>query len=114
MSLVQSSLDSTKDALNDHRIRPSSSSVAPNGRPNIMFGYPYFWCASNELLPVLAEDVEFCRERSVERNLFPCDKDIYVLCIDIMKSEGLNTPNDAFEAIDMYLFLRIRIENEVL
>lgn len=42
---------------------------------------------------------------------YPCDKTVYYLCVFIMEEKNLQSPNDCFEAIDLYNSLRNEIHH---
>lgn len=44
---------------------------------------------------------------------FPCDEDVFHICVDFMSEHSLRLTNDVFEAVDLYIKLRELINTEL-
>lgn len=99
-------------AWNNHRIRPSHNPRAPNGRPTMMYTVPDLYGAQNFLHPVDQREVEICQEDCAYKD-YPCDEDVFQLCVELMAEHNLVMSNDLYEITDLYLRLREMILDEL-
>ncbi|KAG5892739.1 hypothetical protein JTB14_001110 [Gonioctena quinquepunctata] len=84
------------------------TSVAPKGRPFIMFELPELYGTRDYLFPISQDDIQICKEecKYIE---YPCDEDVYDLCKIIIEEKCFSLQNDPFECVELYLALREEI-----
>ena len=70
-----------------------------------MYSVPDLYGAQNFLEPVHPREVEICREDCAFKD-YPCDVDVYQLCVELMAEHNLVMSNDLYEITDLYLRLR--------
>lgn len=58
------------------------------------------------------ERVNICLEECVFKD-FPCDEDVFHICVDLMSEYDLTLTNDVFETVNFYIELRRLISNEL-
>ncbi|XP_029991578.1 uncharacterized protein LOC115420472 [Sphaeramia orbicularis] len=109
MGLIQDELDDTSRVWDAHTIRPSSNPNVPSGQPNLMYSLPELYKTRDCLSPADRNLVEQCKSQCVFRQPIPCDTDVYELCNFVMVENQLNLPRDPYQAIDLYLQLREKI-----
>ncbi|KAA0721248.1 hypothetical protein E1301_Tti018145 [Triplophysa tibetana] len=103
--IIQEELDETVSAWNCHRIRPTHNPRAPSGQPSIMFDVPSLYGVQNFLYPVDQTKLSICREDCIFKD-YPCDEDVFQLCVELMAEHNLVMTNDVYEITDFYLRLR--------
>jgi len=81
----------------------------PAGRPSMMYYTPHLWGACDYLVTVAADDWDVCADDADFRSI-PCDPDVYNVCLYLMTLYNYSYPNNAGEAVDLYLTLRHNIE----
>lgn len=104
--LHQDELDKTISVWNSHIIRPSKNDRVPSGRPKVMYMFPELYSTNDCISPVDDADVQLCHANCTFRPTVPCDTDIYDLCNILMAESDLQLPNDAHQALNLYLHLR--------
>lgn len=62
--------------------------------------------------PVDLEKVQICLEECAFKD-FPCDEDVFHICVDLMSGHNLKLTNDVFETVNLYIKLRQLINNEL-
>lgn len=97
---------------NDHRVRHVHNSRSPHGRPSILHAVPQLYGARDYLHNVDLEKVEVCLEECVFKD-FPCDEDVFNICVDLMSEHNLTLTNDVFETVNLYITLRQLIKNDL-
>lgn len=102
---MKEDLDETVCAWNCHRIRPTHNPRAPSGRPSIMFDVPSLYGVQTFLHPVDQTKLSICREDCTFKD-YPCDVDVFQLCVQLMAEHNLVMTNDVYEITDLYLRLR--------
>ncbi|XP_048045693.1 uncharacterized protein LOC125267783 [Megalobrama amblycephala] len=112
LNKIQEELDDIVFAWNNHRIRPVHNSRSPHGRPSIMYAVSHLYGATDHLHPVCLEKVQVCLEECVFKD-FPCEEDIFNICVDLMSEHDLNLMNDVFAEVDLYITLRELINSEL-
>nr|XP_023656881.1 uncharacterized protein LOC111838278 [Paramormyrops kingsleyae] len=105
MNTIQEELDEICWTWNNHRIRPSHNSRAPNGRPSLMYALPNLYGTTSYLHAVNEDSIQTCLEECAFKD-FPCDKDIYYLCADIISENNLEVVDEVYANVDLYLKLR--------
>lgn len=60
--------------------------------------------------PVGLEKVQVCLEECVFRD-FPCDEDVFHICVDLTSEHNLKLTTDVFETVNLYTKLRELINN---
>ncbi|XP_030585163.1 uncharacterized protein LOC115780219 [Archocentrus centrarchus] len=105
LHIIQEELNEVALAWNDHRIRPVHNSRSPHGRPSFMYALPDIYGARDCLQHVNMEKVEACLEECVFKD-FPCDEDVFHLCVELMAEHALGFTNDVFDTVDLYVQLR--------
>lgn len=83
---------------------PSHNSRSPNGRPSLLHAIPQLY-GGRECLHTVSGECVF--------KDFPCDEDVFHICVDLMSEHSLRLTNDVFEAVDLYIKLRELINNEL-
>lgn len=91
-------------AWNNHRIRPSHNPRTPNGWPTVMYAVPDLYGAQNFLQPVDPREVEICQEECTYKD-YPCDEDVFHLCVELMAEHGLVLSDDIYQITDLYIRL---------
>ncbi|XP_036066803.1 uncharacterized protein LOC118598288 [Oryzias melastigma] len=106
IGIIQDELDKTISVWNSHIIRPSKNDRVPSGRPKVMYMFPELYSTNDCVSPVDDADVQLCHANCTFRPTVPCDTDIYDLCNILMAESDLQLPNDAHQALNLYLHLR--------
>uniref|UniRef100_W5MTV9 Integrase catalytic domain-containing protein n=1 Tax=Lepisosteus oculatus TaxID=7918 RepID=W5MTV9_LEPOC len=101
---IQEELNEVLTAWNNHRIRPTHNPRAPSGRPSVMYAAPSLYGAQNYLQAVDQIKVDICREDCCVKD-YPCDEDVFHLCVELMAQQNFAMPDDVFEITDLYLRL---------
>ncbi|XP_063955289.1 uncharacterized protein LOC135154065 [Lytechinus pictus] len=110
MSILQTELDKMADIWNNHRIRPSVNLHVPSGHPMMMYHTPQIWGTEDQLCTnVDDDDLAACISDAVFRSTIPCDKDVYDLCVYIMKRDNLDQPMEVQDALELYIHLKQEI-----
>ena len=91
---------------NSHRIRPSKNQNCPSGRPFLLYTLPSIHNTHTYIQPVEEDYINVCREECTFRSKFPCDKDIFNLCLIYMEENDWLPPSDIDEAAVLYQQLR--------
>lgn len=58
------------------------------------------------------EKVQVCLDECVFKD-FPCDEDVFHICVDLMSEYNLKLTNDVFETVNLYIALRQLMNNEL-
>lgn len=103
---MQDELDNIAEIWNTHTIRRSKNEHVPCGRPDLMYFVPIIWGSDNHLCSIPDEEIDVCSNEAEFRSTIPCDADVYNLCINIMKRQNFDPPNDTKSALDMYQYIR--------
>lgn len=74
-----------------------------------MFELPELYETRDYRVPILNDDIVNCEEEC-EIPLFPCDKDVFHLCTIILEERHITIPEDPYDAVEVYLFLRREIK----
>lgn len=90
---------------NSHRIRKTKNSVAPAGRPIVMFDLPELYDTQDYLLHLNDEDVAAWETECAFPTL-PCDEDIFELCNIILVEKNLLKNSDPYDTVLLYISLR--------
>uniref|UniRef100_W5LW98 Integrase core domain-containing protein n=1 Tax=Lepisosteus oculatus TaxID=7918 RepID=W5LW98_LEPOC len=98
---IQEELNEVLTAWNNHRIRPAHNPRASSGRPSVMYAAPSLNGAQNYLQAVDQIKVDICREDCCVKD-YPCDEDVYNLCVELMSEHNFAMPDDVFEITDLY------------
>lgn len=56
--------------------------------------------------------VQVCLDECVFKD-FPCDEDVFHICVDLMSEYNLKLTNDVFETVNLYIALRQLMNNEL-
>lgn len=70
-----------------------------------MYALPDIYGARDCLQHVDKDKVEVCLEECVFKD-FPCEEDVFHLCVDLMSEHNLDFSNDVFDTVDLYVKLR--------
>lgn len=97
---------------NNHRERQVHNSRSPHRRPSILHAVPQLYRGRECLHSVCLEKVQICIEECVFKD-FPCDEDVFHICVDLMSEHDLKITNDVFETVNVYIKLRQLINNEL-
>ena len=97
---------------NTHRIRPSANPESPAGRPDCLYFIRQSTHTRNYLTQVGIDEVDIAEENCAqEPSLRGCSPYFNELAEMIMEDEGLEMPNTAKEAQDLYTALLGLIDN---
>ena len=97
---------------NTHRIRPSANPESPPGRPVCLYFIPQSTNTRDYLTQVGIDKVDIAEEHCAqEPSLGGCSPYFNELAEMIMEDEGLEMPNTASEAKDLYIALLGLIDN---
>nr|XP_020468104.1 uncharacterized protein LOC109967092 [Monopterus albus] len=102
---IQEELDEVVTAWNNHRIRAIDNPRDPYGHPSIMYAVPNLYGGQDFLQPADELKMEICREDCHFKD-YPCDEDVFRLCIELMDEHNLEMSDDVFEITDLYVRLR--------
>lgn len=58
------------------------------------------------------EKVQVCLDECMFKD-FPCDEDVFHVCVDLMSEYNMKLSNDVFETVDLYIKLRQMINSEL-
>lgn len=58
------------------------------------------------------ENVQVCIEECASKD-FPCDEDLFHVCVNVMSEHSLKLTNDVFETVNLYVKLRELVNNEL-
>ena len=111
LSILQDDLDATARVWDSHIIRPSKNEKVPHGRPNVMYCVPELYGSEDLLCAVTEEDMDEYKQSCTFRSSVACDEDVFELCIILMKEHNMKPPKDAYQALDLYLNLRMLLSN---
>ena len=103
---LQDELDSTVKTWNNHVIRPSRNPNVPSGRPNIMYEVPRIYLTYDYKQNVDVNELNACQNECLSRSTFPCDEDVYNVCIFLMQDRSLNMPTNPYNGVDLFMHLR--------
>ena len=103
LGLIQSELDETRDLWNNHRIRKTSNSECPAGRPNILYFTPQISFGINYKLPLADQDYQIAKEFVEESALHRCTTEIAEFVSLIAKQNGIDRINDVDVAKNLLL-----------
>ena len=71
-----------------------------------MYHTPQLYGTHNHICHVPAQEIIEGRRNCRFRHSIACDKDIFKLCTILQAENNWNVPSDAYQAIDLYLYLR--------
>lgn len=112
MDLLQMELHKVARLWNTHRIRPSANPESPAGRPDCLYFIPQSTHTRDYLTQVGVDEVDIAEEHCAEEpSLRGCSPYFNQLAEMIMEDEGLEMPNTAKEAQDLYIALLGVIDN---
>ncbi|XP_030196023.1 uncharacterized protein LOC115531109 [Gadus morhua] len=113
LSTIQAELEEVAFIWNEHRMRRVHNSRSPHGRPSIIHAVPQLYGATDYLYRPSLEKIEACLGECVYKD-FPCDEDVFHICVGLMSEHGLELTNDVYKTVDLYVRLRQLINNELL
>jgi hypothetical protein len=97
---------------NLHRIRPCKNFDSPAGRPDVLYFLPELEETIDYSTPVPSDEIalakELCCDQVIEQ---PASREFVELAHRIMHEENLTMPDDAEEALSLYIDLVYHIEN---
>ena len=74
-----------------------------------MYNIPHLYGADNHLCKTTDESITVCLEECTQKGEYPCDECLFELCCILMTEQGRAPPGDANEAVELYVFLRNNI-----
>lgn len=77
-----------------------------------MYTVPHLYGATDFLQNVDPEKAELCLEDCLFKD-YPCDEDVFNVCVELMSEYNLSVSDDAYEMVDMYIRLRELIISEL-
>lgn len=78
-----------------------------------MFHMPQLYNTRNYLNPVRHQDAQ-ALDGHCTFLAYPCDERIYWACTRLMENANLSLPNDPYKLLDTYIWLRERVDVNVL
>ena len=112
MELIQDELKRVAEHWNLHRIRPCTNSNSPAGRPDVLYFLPELEETMDFSIPVPSHEMDLAIEEGCDYDIEqPALGDFVELAHLIMDEEGLTMPDDAEEALSLYIDLVFHIEN---
>ncbi|KAF3833149.1 hypothetical protein F7725_026814, partial [Dissostichus mawsoni] len=105
LQIIQEELNEVVLTWNNHRVRQVHNSRSPHGRPSILHAVPHLYGGRDCLHHVDLEKVQVCLDECVFKD-FPCDEDVFHICVDLMSEYNLKLTNDVFETVNLYIALR--------
>ncbi|KAG5887618.1 hypothetical protein JTB14_002627 [Gonioctena quinquepunctata] len=105
MGLIQEDLNQVVMEWNVHKIRKSRNSIAPTGRPSIMFDMPSLYGTKSYCVDIPNFAIEALYD-VCSFNDYPCDKDVYDLCRILISENGYSQVTDHNSAVHLYIQLR--------
>ena len=104
MQLIQDELKHVAEHWNLHRIRPCRNSDSPAGRPDVLYFLPELEEVMDYSTPVPSDEIdlakEICCDEVIEQ---PASREFVDLVHLIMDEEDLTMPDDAEEALSLYI-----------
>lgn len=70
-----------------------------------MYAVPSLYGAQHFLQPADQMKTDLCREECCYKD-YPCDEDVFQLCVELMSAHSLAMSDDLYEITDLYLKLR--------
>lgn len=77
-----------------------------------MYAVPHLYGGRDYLNTVPADKVSLCLEECAFKD-FPCDEDVFNICVDLMSEYNLSLSNDVYKTVELYIYLRELINNEL-
>ena len=112
MHLIQDELKHVTEQWKLHRIRPCRNSDSPAGRPEVLYFLPELKEAMDYSTPVPSDEIDLAKEVCCDQlNEQPASRGFVELAYLIMDEENLTMPDDAEEALRLYIDLVYHIEN---
>lgn len=112
MDLLQTELHKVAQLWNTHRIRPSANLESPAGRPDFLYFIPRSTNTRDYLTQVGVDELDIAEEHCAQvPSLRGCSSHFNELAEMIMEDEGLEMPNTAEEAHDLYITLLSLIDD---
>ena len=112
MELIQDELKRAAEHWNLHRIRPRTNSNSPAGRPDVLYFLPELEETMDFSIPVPSHEMDLAIVEGCDYDIEQPALGVFVeLAHLIMDEEGLTMPDDAEEALSLYIDLVFHIEN---
>ena len=106
MDVLQTELHKVAQLWNTHRIRPSTNLESPAGHPDFLYFIPQSSNTRDYLTQVGVDELDIAKEHCAQgRSLRGCSSHFNEVAEMIMEDEGLEMPNTAEEAHDLYITL---------
>lgn len=109
MKLLQYELNRVAEHWSLYRIRPSGNGDSPTGQPDVLYFLPELKEAMNYCSSVSEEELGLAKEMCCEET--ESNRYFTELANIIMEEENLSMPEDAEEALSLYLDLVTHIGN---
>lgn len=104
-TFFQEELDDVVREWNCHRIRNSERVNVVSGRPMSLYMMPELYGRTDHLVGVNPRQLQPCLDECIFRD-YPCDQDVFQLCLRYMADNGIREPRDHRQALNLYLRLR--------
>lgn len=91
---------------NIHRIRKSRNSIAPAGRPDILYSFPEIFESVNYIHRLEEHHIQNCKEECIFLNNSCSAFDIAGLCEIIMQEMNIEKPINVYDGITAYIHIR--------
>ena len=109
MVLIRKELQSVRDDWNAHIISKSRNS-GPRGRPDVMYYLPHLYESNDCLINVHVDEIEQFYPCVNHANVEDFSPEFKEFAETLMQQDGLHPPSDASEALRLYIYLLIKIE----
>ena len=111
MKFIQDELKRVAEHWNVHKIRPSLNSDCPAGRPDVLYFLPELMETLDYSTQVPDDEMEVAEQMCCEQNIYhPAYEPFVDLAHIIMNDENLRMPEDAEDALSLYIDLLYFIE----
>lgn len=89
-----------------HRIRHSRNAISPHGRPFNMYFTPEAYNTTDFLHPADPQEIEARLQECRFKSVYPCDEDVFNLCVMWMAENNWQPPSDPENARNLFIRLR--------
>jgi len=102
--IIQNELDVAKEIHNNHIIRPYASQECPNGRPNIIYNFPYAYDGEDYLYNIDDQEIDLAREFETKVNQYGCSNEFCEI-VNIILDDDIPNPSTHQEGYELFVNL---------
>ena len=103
--LLQEQLNEVVRVWNTHRIRHSRNQNVVSGRALLLYTMPTVYGCRDYSMQLEEAEVNTCIDSCIFRE-YPCDEDVFILCMTYMVDNDISPPTTAIEGVNIFLELR--------